>query len=72
MGKRKKGGNPLTKGLSRLINEAGDKVGGEVLDGVLEVATGSGGKKKSSTPSSDRSTDWATRAPAAPRKHRSH
>lgn len=70
MGKRKKGGNPLTKSLSRLINEAGGKAGGEVLDGVLEVATGSSRKKKSST-SSDRSTDWATRAPAAPRKRRS-
>jgi hypothetical protein len=70
VGKRKKGGNPLTKGLSRLINEASDKVGGEVLDGVLEVATGSSSKKKTSK-ASDRSTDWATRAPAAPRKRRS-
>lgn len=69
MGKRKSGGgNPLAKGLSRLL----DEVGGEVVDGLMDVATGSKKSKKSSGSSSDRSTDWATRTESpAPRKGRS-
>ena len=67
MPKRKSRGNPLTKGLSRLI----DKVGSEVVDGALDVATGHGKGKKES-PSADTSTDWHTRAPAAKRARRGH
>lgn len=68
MGRRKQGGgNPLAKGLSRVL----DKVGGEVIDGVIDV--GSGGKRgKKTSSSSSQSTDWHTRAPAPPRKRRSH
>lgn len=68
MGRRKSGGgNPLTKGLSRLIND----VAGEVVDGAMDVASGpKKSKKRSGT--SNHSTDWATRTEdPAPRKRRS-
>jgi hypothetical protein len=57
-------GNPLTKTLGRVI----DKVAPEVLDGTFDVVTGPTKTKKSSSSSSARSTDWATRVPAPPRK----
>ena len=64
MGKRKRGGgNPLAKGLGRLL----DKAGGEVIDGVIEVGSGGKSDKKTSA-SSSRNTDWATRVDAPPRK----
>ncbi len=66
MGKRKRGGgNPLAKGLSRVL----DKASGQVIDGIIEV--GASGKSTNKTSRSPRDTDWATRAPAPPRKHRS-
>jgi hypothetical protein len=69
MGRRKKGGgNPLTKGLSRLI----DDVAGEVLDGAMDVAGGAKKSKKKGSGSANHSTDWATRTEdPAPRKRRS-
>ena len=57
-------GNPFTKSLAKVI----DKVAPEVLDGAMDVATGPSKSKKNSTSSSARSTDWATRVPAPPRK----
>jgi hypothetical protein len=68
MGKRKSGGgNPLAKGLSRLL----DKGASEVVDGLMDVASGPKKSKKSSR-SSNHSTDWATRTEdPAPRKRRS-
>jgi hypothetical protein len=65
MAKRKSFGNPLTKALGKVL----DEVAPELLDGAMDVATGpnKGGPKKSSA-SSARSTDWATRVPAPPRK----
>ncbi|MGH8992390.1 MAG: hypothetical protein ACRDZ7_12845 [Acidimicrobiia bacterium] len=67
MGKRKRGGgNPLTKGLGHVL----DKAGGQMTDGIIEVASAGGGSKKSSG-SSERHTDWATRAPAPTRQRRS-
>ena len=49
-----------------------DKVAPEVLDSAMDVATGPGKSKKSSTSSSGRSTDWATRAPAPARTRKRH
>jgi hypothetical protein len=57
-------GNPFTKSLAKMI----DKVAPEVLDGVMDVATGPEKTKRSSSSSSARSTDWHTRVPAPPRK----
>jgi hypothetical protein len=67
MARRKSFGNPLTK----LLGEALDKVAPEVVDGLLDVATGpkKGGKKDSSSSASD-TTDWHTRGPGATRKKR--
>jgi len=65
MAKRKGFGNPLSKALGKAI----DKVAPEALDGFMDVATGpKKSNNKGSTSSSTRSTDWATRVPAPPRK----
>jgi hypothetical protein len=57
-------GNAFTKSLAKVI----DKVAPEVLDGVMDVATGPTKAKKSFSSSSVRSTDWHTRVPAPRRK----
>jgi hypothetical protein len=61
---RKGFGNPLSKALGKVL----DEVAPEVLDGTMDVVTGPKKTKKSSSPSSARATDWATRVPAPPRK----
>jgi hypothetical protein len=65
MSKRKSFGNPLTKALGKAL----DKVAPEIVDGVMDVATGpnKGTKNESSSSSAD-PTDWATRVPGTPRK----
>ena len=68
MTKRKGFGNPLSKTLGKVI----DKVAPEMLDSALDVATGPGKGKKEPTPSSGRSTDWATRVPAPARSRKRH
>ena len=68
MAKRKSFGNPFSKTLGKVI----DKVAPEVLDSAMDVASGPGKSKKSSTSSSGRSTDWATRAPAHSRGRKRH
>ena len=57
-------GNPFTKSLANVI----DKMAPEMLDGAMDIATGPKKTKKISSASSARSTDWATRVPAPPRK----
>ena len=64
MSRRKGFGNPLSKTLGKVI----DKVAPEVLDSFLDVAHGPDKKKNTTSSSSSRSTDWATRVPAASRK----
>jgi hypothetical protein len=64
MAKRKGFGNPLSKALSKVL----DEVAPEALDGFMDVATGPKKSKKGSPASSTRSTDWATRVPGTPRK----
>ncbi len=67
MGKRKSRGNPLTKGVGKLLHKAGAKVGDEALGGIVNLATGSTSTDSSSKSSSQPGTDWATRIPAPPR-----
>ncbi len=64
MARRKGFGNPLSKALSKVL----DEVGPEALDSFMDVATGPKKSKKESPSSSTRSTDWATRVPGTPRK----
>jgi len=64
MARRKGFGNPLSKALSKVL----DEVGPEALDSFMDVATGPTKTKKESPSSSTRSTDWATRVPGTPRK----
>jgi len=64
MARRKGFGNPLSKALSKVL----DEVGPEALDGFMDVATGPKKSKKGSPTSSTPSTDWATRVPGTPRK----
>jgi len=65
MAKRKGFGNPLSKALGKVL----DEVAPEVLDSTVDVLSGPKKTKKgSSSSSSARSTDWATRVPASPRK----
>jgi hypothetical protein len=64
MAKRKGFGNPLSKALGKVL----DEVAPEVLDSAMDVVTGPKKTKKGSSSSPDRSTDWATRVPASPRK----
>jgi hypothetical protein len=66
MAKRKGFGNPLTKALGKVL----DEMAPQVLDGAMDVATGPKKSAKKSSSSSVRSTDWATRVPAPPRKRR--
>jgi hypothetical protein len=64
MTKRKSFGNPL----SRTFGKAIDKVAPEVLDGFMDAVSGPKKTPTKSSSSAARSTDWATRAPASPRK----
>ena len=64
MARRKSFGNPLSKTLGKVI----DKVAPELLDGTMDVVTGPKKARTTSMSSSVRSTDWATRVPAPPRK----
>ena len=61
-------GNPLSKTLGKVI----DKVAPEVLDSFLDVAHGPDKKKNTTSSSSSRSTDWATRVPATSRTRKRH
>ena len=66
---RSKGfGNPLSKTLGKVL----DKVAPEVLESVMDIGAGPAKSKKGSSPSSSRSTDWHTRAPAPPRTSKRH
>ena len=66
---RSKGfGNPLSKTLGKVI----DKVAPEVLDSFLDVANGPSKKKDTTSSSSPRPTDWATRVPATSRSRKRH
>jgi len=64
MAKRKGFGNPLSKALGKVL----DEVAPQVLDGTMDVVAGPKKTKKGPSSSSARSTDWATRVPAPPRK----
>lgn len=70
MSRRKSFGNPLTK----MLGEALDKVAPQVVDGIVDIATGpKKGRKGSDAPpsasaSSSETTDWHTRAPGTARK----
>ena len=64
MGRRKSFGNPFSKALGEVL----DKVAPEFLDSTIDVLTGPGKSKRSTTSSTSRSTDWHTRVETAPRK----
>ena len=74
MSRRKSFGNPLTK----MLGEALDKVAPQVVDGIVDIATGpkKGGKKGSddsaSAASPSETTDWHTRGPGTARKGKRH
>lgn len=72
MGKRKSSGNPLTRGVGKILRKATGEAGDHALDGMTDLTLGSDKTKKNSGSSSRNATDWATRTPsAAPRKRRS-
>ena len=58
--------------MSKTLGKVIDKVAPEVLESVMDVASGPGKAKKGSNPSSTRHTDWHTRVPAPPRTSKRH